>query len=251
LTAMGQRERAAKLIREITPELGAEKWFSTQETAFALMAVSDFYAGSASQPTRFRLIWNGDAPQDMVSQTPFFQKRYPGFPAKGRTLNLVNSSATKIYAAVYLAGIPPAGSETEAASNLKLEVKLQDLAGEAITPQDITQGRDFVVSVKVTNTAKRRLSNLVLAHLIPAGCQVSNPRLFTETPPRGYYDFQDVRDDRVYTYFGLDAQAEKTFQVVLNASYSGRFYLPGVAVESMYDAAYHANTKGQWIEITK
>jgi len=251
LTAMGQRERAAKLVREIIPELGAERWFSTQETAFALMAVSDFYAGGASQPARFRLGWNGDAPQDMVSETPFFQKRYPGFPAKGRTLNLVNNSATKLYAAVYLAGIPPAGSETEAESNLKLKVEFQDLEGEAITPQDITQGRDFVMAVKVTNTVKRRLSNLVLSHLIPAGCQVSNPRLFTETPPRGYYDFQDVRDDRVYTYFGLESQAEKTFRVVLNASYSGRFYLPGLAVESMYDASYHANTKGQWIEIVK
>ncbi len=251
LTAMGRRDRAEKLIREIVPVLGAEEWLSTQETAFGLMAVSDFYAGGGAQPSRFRLGWNSDTPQDTVLDTPFFQKRYPGFPAQGRTLNLVNTSASKLYAAVYMIGVPPAGSETASESNLKLQVEFKDLQGESITPQEITQGRDFVMAVKVTNATKRRLSNLALTQLVPAGCQISNPRFFTETPPRGYFDFQDVRDDRVYTYFGLDSLAEKSFQVVLNASYSGRFYLPGVAVESMYDASYHANTKGQWIDIVK
>ncbi len=28
-------------------------------------------------------------------------------------------------------------------------------------------------------------------------------------------------------------------------------YQPGLAVEAMYDAALHANTKGQWVEIVQ
>lgn len=251
LTAMGRRDRAEKLMAEIVPELSSKNWLSTQETAFGLMAVSDFYAGAKAQQPKFRLAWNGDAPQDVASETPFFQKNYPGFPAKGRSLNLVNTSPVKLFAAIYTIGVPPAGAETQEESNLRLSVDFQDLEEASLSPDEITQGKDFVVVVKVTNLTKRRLSNLVLTHMIPSGCQISNPKLFAETPPRGYYDFQDVRDDRVYTYFNLDGEAEKTFRVVLNASYGGRFYMPGVAVESMYDAAYHSNTKGQWVEFVK
>jgi uncharacterized protein YfaS (alpha-2-macroglobulin family) len=47
--------------------------------------------------------------------------------------------------------------------------------------------------------------------------------------------YQDIRDDRVYSYFDLGAGAIKTFKVLLNASYNGTYYLPGVNCEAMYD----------------
>ncbi|MBK8291244.1 MAG: hypothetical protein IPK96_10190 [Flammeovirgaceae bacterium] len=33
--------------------------------------------------------------------------------------------------------------------------------------------------------------------------------------------YQDIRDDRVYTYFDLNANQRKTFKVLLTASYAG------------------------------
>jgi uncharacterized protein YfaS (alpha-2-macroglobulin family) len=35
----------------------------------------------------------------------------------------------------------------------------------------------------------------------------------------------------------------------MTAAYPGRFYLPPVYVEAMYDGALQAATKGRWIEI--
>ena len=58
-----------------------------------------------------------------------------------------------------------------------------------------------------------------------------------------------MRDDRVYTYFDLKAGETKTVEVALNASYLGRFYLPMVTVEAMYDATLNARAKGQWVEV--
>ena len=115
----------------------------------------------------------------------------------------------------------------------------------------IAQGSDLKVEVSVTNLSKVALNNLALTHFVPTGCQISNPRLFTDEPGAGYYDYQDVRDDRIYTYFNLAAGARKTFVVLLNASYSGRFYVPGISVESMYDAEFHANSTGKWVEIVR
>ena len=37
-----------------------------------------------------------------------------------------------------------------------------------------------------------------------------------------------------------------TFNVMLNASYLGTYYLPGVQAEAMYDNEFLVRTKGKW-----
>ena len=63
--------------------------------------------------------------------------------------------------------------------------------------------------------------------------------------------YQDIRDDRVYTYFDLQANKRKTFRVMLNASYAGRFYLPAIYCEAMYDNTINARKPGKWVEVKK
>ena len=65
------------------------------------------------------------------------------------------------------------------------------------------------------------------------------------------FDYQDIRDDRVYTYFDIKQGESKTFQVILNASYLGKFYLPMITVEAMYDASISARRPGKWIQVVK
>jgi hypothetical protein len=120
-----------------------------------------------------------------------------------------------------------------------------------VTIDKIAQGLDLVAEVRVKNLGPVRLQNLVLTHIVAAGFQVKNPRFGGESGAAVDVDYQDIRDDRVFTYFGLGEGEEKVFLVVVNASYRGRYYLPGVAVEAMYDASVHASTKGQWIEIVQ
>jgi uncharacterized protein YfaS (alpha-2-macroglobulin family) len=60
-----------------------------------------------------------------------------------------------------------------------------------------------------------------------------------------------MRDDRVNFYFDMSKASTKTFTVRLNASYLGRYYLPGTQVEAMYDNTYYARNRGSWVEIQK
>ena len=61
--------------------------------------------------------------------------------------------------------------------------------------------------------------------------------------------YQDIRDDRVYSYFNIGAQRSQTYRVQLNAAYQGRFYLPSVGCEAMYDHTINARQPGQWVEV--
>jgi uncharacterized protein YfaS (alpha-2-macroglobulin family) len=64
-------------------------------------------------------------------------------------------------------------------------------------------------------------------------------------------DYQDIRDDRVYTYFGLSERQSATYYVMLNAAYTGRYYLPATYCEAMYNSSINAIQKGKWVEVIK
>jgi uncharacterized protein YfaS (alpha-2-macroglobulin family) len=55
----------------------------------------------------------------------------------------------------------------------------------------------------------------------------------------------------VYTYFDLAPNQQKTFKVMLTASYAGEYYLPGIACEAMYDQSINARKKGQVVTVVK
>ncbi|MBV5350192.1 hypothetical protein JZU71_03320, partial [bacterium] len=65
------------------------------------------------------------------------------------------------------------------------------------------------------------------------------------------FTYQDIRYDRVYTYFDLGANQKVTYHVMLNASYTGRFFLPPTLSEAMYDASVHSIMPGKWVEVVK
>lgn len=248
---MDRSAMARSLLEDISKTLSSDLWLSTHETSFGLMALAAYYGSAEVKLFRYRLAWDGEKPLDVASATPIDRREFPGFPMKGRTLVVTNVESSPLYVNVYRRGMPPAGVETESSEGLSIDVRTRDMKMNAFGIDKITQGLDLVAEVRVKNLTSKRLKNLILTHLTAAGFQVKNPRFSGEAGAAVDVDYQDIRDDRVFTYFRLEAGQEKVFLVVLNASYRGRYYQPGVAVEAMYDAAVHANTKGQWIEIVR
>ena len=136
----------------------------------------------------------------------------------------------------------------------------------------VAQGSDLIAQVTLRNTGKRTLDNLALSQLVPAGWEIRNDRLEEVSTageraadPTAYQrywwvpaasrnqmrtaEYTDIRDDRVLRYFSLNAGESIFFETRLNAAYLGKFYLPGVAAEAMYDATQHARLKGQWVDV--
>ena len=63
--------------------------------------------------------------------------------------------------------------------------------------------------------------------------------------------YTDLRDDRAMFYFDLNRNETRTFRLLLNASYPGRYYLPGIQAEGMYDNDYIVRTSGSWVEVVQ
>jgi hypothetical protein len=149
-------------------------------------------------------------------------------------------------------GIPKAGAEDAASSGLAIEVSFTNSEGKEIQVGNLTQGEDFIAQVSVGNLTGARLENLALSEIFPSGWEILSSRLDpAESKAQRGLDYEDVRDDRVYRYFGLNSGESKHFATRLNAAYLGRYYLPTVSVEAMYDATKNARTRGAWVQVTE
>jgi uncharacterized protein YfaS (alpha-2-macroglobulin family) len=128
------------------------------------------------------------------------------------------------------------------------------MSGNVISPAELEQGTNFMLSVTVKNLGLMgELKNLALINYIPSGWEIHNARMDGNESAlkNGAYDYQDIKDDKVMTYFDLYTNESKTFNLLLNASYAGKYYLPSINVEAMYDKSVNARTKGQWIKVMK
>lgn len=62
--------------------------------------------------------------------------------------------------------------------------------------------------------------------------------------------YQDIRDDRVYTFFNIKEGEILYYYIQLNATYPGKYYLPSTLCQAMYDNTITASSAGKWVEVT-
>jgi hypothetical protein len=159
-----------------------------------------------------------------------------------------------MYARVMGEGIPVVGDTTSSQSNLLMEVRYTDMQGKTTNPGKLAQGTDFVAEISVHNPGQRGIyKEMALTTIFPSGWEIINNRLNDVDSPlkSDAFEYQDIRDDRVLTYFDLKGNEKKTFRIMLNAAYEGRFYLPSVQCEAMYDNRINARKPGRWVEVVK
>ncbi len=241
------------LAEDIARALATERWFSTQSVAYSLLALSRFLGDQAQAASfRYELRRNGATAQPVNADAIVHHYTLREMAPSGERLAISNKSPAPLYVTVYASGIPMAGDERAASEGLALDVSYRSEGGGALAVPKIAQGTSFTALVTVRNTTDRALNNLALTQVVPPGWEIGNERLGDAAAVNvGDVDYQDIRDDRVLSYFPLAAGASRTFKVRLTATYLGRYYLPGVHVEAMYEADKFAHSQGQWVEVVR
>ena len=167
-------------------------------------------------------------------------------------MEVVNTSDSPLFVTLTRRGSPAAGEETASSAGLKLQVEYTDRDGESVDVSQVLQGTDLYANVTVLNESGRDVSDLALEYAVPSGWEIHNERMdFDEILTDQWISYQDVRDDRVLTYFSLDDGHSQVVRLRFNAAYLGKYYLPSITVEAMYDAAIQGGAKGMWVEVVE
>lgn len=255
LLHLGDKETATLDIRYIAEQLSKDRWYSTQTLAFSLMAVAN-YAGKVDIPEKLQFAYSLGNQQktNIGSDKPIMQIPLT-FNTANTAVKVENPNQSPLFARLILNGQPVAGLETASAKNIDIEVAYYNMQHQQIDPSNITQGTDFYALVRVKHQRKRsgNFDEMALDQIFPSGWEIINTRMdnFSPLTKDSYADYRDYRDDRVYTFFDLDTQKTLTYKVLLNAAWAGKYYLPAVSCQAMYDNTISANTIGQWVEVTK
>ena len=252
LILMNRERDALQQAKVVSKNLSQEEWFSTQSTAFALMAMGRL-AEKLSGTLDFVWTWNDKQQPAVKSAKAVFEKEIATTPKSGM-IAVKNQgkgalSVDLITRTQLLNDTLPAISD-----NLRMDIRYANLNGTPISVNDIIQGTDFMAITSISNiSGTSDYTNLALTHIIPSGWEIYNERMVapeTESVTAdgsgksvSKYNYLDIRDDRVLTYFNLRRGETKVFTVRLQATYAGNFILPAVQCEAMYDVNVQARSK--------
>ena len=256
LTLLGRRTLASDLVNTIAAKLSEDTWYSTQTTAYSLIAIAK-YCGK--NPTGLKMIAGGTVNAKSINiNSSSYITQMPVDISRGATnITVTNKGSNTLYVQIISEGQPLTGENLQVQNNpaiLGLNVTYLTRDMKPIDVSKMMQGTDFIAKVTIRNPGRRGdYERMALTEVFPSGWEILNTRLqdgegsFKSSP----FDFQDIRDDRVYTYFNLNENETRTYYIQLNAAYLGKYFLPGTYCGAMYDNTINAGVNGKWVEVVK
>ena len=242
-----------ELAEYIAKSLSSNRWMSTQTTAYSLLAMTKMVEVNGGKDLNLEYTINGK-PENITSKKAIAQRNLP-IKEGSNELIINNKNQNLVYVRVLSSGKLSLGEELVEQRGLSASVVYKDLHGNKINISNLKQGQDFIATINISNLKSENINDVALTQLFPSGWEIVNTR-FTDfgeaTTSQARYT--DIRDNEVNFYFDLPKkgnQGSKTFNIMLNASFLGTYYLPGIQAEAMYDNDYLVRSKGQWITIEK
>lgn len=255
LTLLGKKAKAEELMRLIAANLAQDYWYSTQTTAYSLIAIAKF---CGKNPSGAKIISSAaiDGKQTDINSATYIRQLPVVFKGQNASnVVITNKGSNTLYVRMITKGQPLAGDSLKVNNNpavLAMSVSYLSQDGKAIDVNKLTQGSDFIAKVVVKNPGGRGYySQMALSQIFPSGWEILNARMLGGEGAfkSSNSTYQDIRDDRVYTYFNISPNETLTYYVQLNASYLGRYFLPGTFCEAMYDNTISAGVNGKWVEV--
>ncbi len=253
MVILGQTAESTIAVKAVSAELNKDRWMSTQETSYCLLAVAK-YCGKAPLEKTVNYAWseNGTTMTDVAAKSYIAQQNLKD-GVSALSVKIKNNGNRPQFVRLVLNGQPVTGSTSDEKSNMEMDVRYTDLKGSPVDVRHLAQGTDFVAEVTIIHPggSQPAFENMALSQIFPSGWEIVNTRLgeVSNFVVSSVPTYQDIRDDRVLTYFDLGVKQKCTYRILLNASYCGKFFLPSTYCEAMYNHGIRARKGGMWVEV--
>ena len=246
-------KRTMELARHIAKKLNSRYYYNTQTLAISLKSIGQLInLNGNGEDSKFTLSQNKGASTNYT-----FEKSAVTVddlqPISG-TITVQNTGKNVLYINMFKMEQPLQADEEEKSSNLSVNVEYLDKDGVIINPKDLEMGTEFFAKVTVKHLGEEgRYKDIALNQTFPSGWEIINERM--DNLSSGYsnssFDFRDIRDDRVYTFFSIGRRDTKVFYTKLIATYEGSYYEPATSCSSMYRNDIFASDPGKWIKVSE
>jgi uncharacterized protein YfaS (alpha-2-macroglobulin family) len=240
----------ASLWDRLVRKLAGEKYLSTQEQAWLVMA-----ALTLDKNEPLQLTVNGVS--DETKKDFFLLHRENGSIITGSTIQ--NKGKSPVWAVVTVQGTA-SGELPPVANRFGIERKWLTLSGEPLDPNNLQQGDLVVVLLNGEVKGKEQHRGLVV-DLLPAGFEfektLEDDDNFSWLPELSSTRYTDGLDDRFVAAIDTDQLEDeegiRKFRIayLARAVTPGRYSVPPAEVEDMYNPEYRARTRVGTVSIEK
>ncbi len=219
----------------------ADQIYSTQDRSFTFLALGKAAKLNANTKINVKIILNNKT-----------LKTYDGtdltldLPENSSSITLSGTGTGAVYYFWNTSGIKLNNNVKEEDSFMKVRRTYYEYStGREVNYNTVGQGQLLVCKISLTGM-ERSAENIVITDMLPAGFEIENPRLSTSTElqwkPKNPVDVQylDIRDDRLLLFTNLQANSTREFYYMLRVVNKGKFQLPVIGAEAMYDPEFHS-----------
>ena len=251
-TVFGKRDDEA--FDEILTSLRSKDWYSTQTTAYSLVALSNM----VNQDTKDEIKGVVEIDGEKTEYTTQDQHRVV-IKEDAKEIKVIPDTDGMTYVNYFWEGVPINSEVEDYSDGFSIERNYYDDEGKAFDASSTKSGNTFWIEVIVKPTKRNmdRIENIALTQVLPSGWEIENLRVTDTKAPKWVEEkskdtrvtYTDIRDDRVMWFFNYSNDKEYRFFVKINSVTKGEFDFPGTTLEAMYDNTYKAYKKGGKIKV--
>ncbi|MBL0152969.1 MAG: hypothetical protein IPP93_05600 [Chitinophagaceae bacterium] len=239
------------MVKHVADKLKQRQWLSTQERAFAFLALGK-HARSANQSTATAEISvNGK----VIAKVDGGQWTGDAKALGGNKADITVKGSGRLYYFWQSEGMSVSGAYKEEDSYLKVRRHFYDRNGKLITGNTFKQNDLIVVGISLEKTYSGSVENIVITDILPAGFEIENPRT-KEIPGMDWIkdastpDAMDVRDDRIH-FFVNATTGKQMYYYAVRAVSPGNYKMGPVNADAMYNGEYHSYNGGGIVKVVQ
>lgn len=245
------------LAERISGSMQNGRWKTTQENAFALLALGRYARKRATETDDFTARVRIDG-RELGRFTHRDQPVFEPDEISDGKLHINVEGEGRLYYYWTVDGIPLSEKVPEKDRSIAVRRRYLNRDGRPLDLSEVKQGQ--VVIAEIWLRAERPADNLVVSDLLPAGFEIQNPRIVTRDTemPEATVPFNfgsgsegqfvsrrnarrlkpehlEMRDDRLLLFCDLNDGGVSYYRYILRAVTAGTFKLPAVSVACMYE----------------
>ena len=227
------------LATELSESSTFGRWYTTQDNAFALLAIGKVLQKHRDTKFTGKVMIDGE----VFAQFDTDGLTKDDLAIKGKTVNVSISGTGQCYAYWQAWGVPTVPDFDEYDKGIRVTREYLDIDGKPLNYRKVKHG-DLIVGKITMKALNKNLENVIIDDMLPAGFEIENPRILTRAKipwvaKQDYRpDYVDMRDDRLLIYTSLTKNKYTIYYYTLRAVTKGHFTLPPVSAECMYDPSY-------------
>jgi hypothetical protein len=228
-----------ELLKSISVEMKNARYYSTQETAFALLAIGKHARKALVSDISATISVDGKGVGNYSNKDLQLPLDF-----NNKSVTITTKGKGTLYYYYEQSGNKLSPNIVDEDIHLKVRRRFLDRNGNQINGNSFNQNDLVVVEISAQSETGSNVENVAITDLLPACFEIENSRLVAEREMdfmknRSTPEYTDIRDDRISFFTALNGTA-KTFYYTVRVVSKGTFIIGAVSADAMYNGEYHS-----------